>query len=126
VLRALETLLRPGGRIAFTTIHIAPGLSDGERRRARAAGPRAVASRASYRILLERAGFIDIAEVDVTGEFIETARAWLDERDRHHDELAALEAPGAFDQRQADHRAQLVATEAGLLRRALLSAIVPA
>lgn len=59
----------------------------------------------------------------MTDSFIETAKAWIDERACHRDELAALEAPGAFDQREADHRAQLAATEAGLLRRSLLSGV---
>ncbi len=123
MLRALGKLMRPGGRIAFTTIHLAPDLPPASRRRARRAGPRAVASRASQARLLEAAGFGDVDELDITEAFIDTQRAWLDARARHRDELAALEPPGAFDQRQADHRAQLVATEAGLLRRAMLSAV---
>jgi hypothetical protein len=38
------------------------------------------------------------------------------------EELARLEAPGAFAQRQADRRTMLAAIHAGLLRRALLLA----
>ena len=125
MLRALEKLLRPGGRIAYTTIHAPPGLSAAERRRARRDGPRAVTSRATQRRLVEAAGFIDIDDVDVTYEFIETMRASIDERSRHADELAALYPPGDFEQRQADHRAQLAATEAGLLQRVLGSATRP-
>jgi hypothetical protein len=123
VLRALARLLRPAGRIAFTTIHMPPDLSPAERRRAHRAGPRAVASRATPARLLHAAGFADVDELDVTEAFVTTQRAWLDGRARHRDELAALEAPGAFDQRQADHRTQLAATEAGLLRGSLLSAV---
>ena len=48
-----------------------------------------------------------------------------EEDKRHAEELATLDVPGVFEQRQADHRAQLAATEAGLLRRALLSATRP-
>lgn len=70
----------------------------------------------------EAAGFVDVDEVDVTSAFVETQRAWLEGRAHHRDALVALEAPGAFDQRQADHRAQLAATEAGMLRRSILSA----
>ena len=109
--------------MAFTTIHVAPGLSPAERRRASRAGPRAVASRRSQHHLLEAAGFIDIDEVDVTDSFVTTAGAWIEERGHHRDELAVLEPPGVFDQRQADHRAQLAATEAGWLRRSILSAV---
>jgi hypothetical protein len=123
VSRALRNLLRPAGRIAFTTIHVSAGLSPAARRRAHRAGPRAVASRAAQAQLLEAAGFVDIDELDVTDAFVETQRAWLEARARHRDELAPLEPPGAFEQRAADLRAQLAATEAGLLRRSLLSAI---
>jgi hypothetical protein len=111
--------------MAFTTIYVPAGLSPAERRRARRDGPRAVGSRATHRRLLEAAGFVDLDQIDVTGAFIETTRAWIDERSRHSDALAALDTPGAFAQRQADHRAQLAATEAGLLGRALLSATRP-
>jgi hypothetical protein len=123
VLRALANLLRPGGRIAFTTIHVAPDLSPAEKRHAHRAGPRAVASRAPQAQLLERAGFEDVEELDVTDAFLATQRDWIAARARHRDELAALDAPGAFDQRQADHRVQLAATEAGVLRRSMLSAV---
>jgi hypothetical protein len=109
--------------MAFTTIHAAPDLSPADRRRAYRAGPRAVASRAPQLELLARAGFRDLDEVDLTDAFVETQRAWLDARHRRRDELARLEAPGVFDQRQAEHRTQLAATEAGLLRRSLLFAV---
>jgi hypothetical protein len=40
-------------------------------------------------------------------------------------ELAGLEAPAAFEQRQADREAMLAAIDAGLLRRALVVARRP-
>ncbi len=122
MLRALKQLLRPGGRIAFTTIHISPGLDVASRRRARRSGPRAVASRRGQTQLLESAGFVDIDHVDITAEFAETARGWLREYRASYDELAAMEAPGAFAQRLRDGQRQLRAVEAGLLRRGLFAA----
>jgi hypothetical protein len=108
--------------MAFTTIFEAPGLPATARRRARAAGPRAVAMRSDHRRLLGSAGFGDITETDVTPEFRITAAAWLAEAAAYAEELARLEAPGAFEQRQADRRGMLAAIDAGLLRRALLLA----
>jgi hypothetical protein len=125
VLRAFKDLLRHGGRTAFTTIAIAEGLDRATRRRARRSGPRAVASRTDQQQLLRSAGYVDIEEVDVTALFIETMRGWVEQRDRHFDELARLEAPGEFEQRQRGHRVQLAATEAGLLRRVLFTAARP-
>jgi hypothetical protein len=46
----------------------------------------------------------------------------LAETEPHAEELARLEPPGAFEQRQADRRSMLAAIRAGLLRRALLLA----
>jgi hypothetical protein len=122
VLRALKQLLRPGGRIAYTTIYVTAGLAPAARRRAQRSGPRAVASRSEQAKLLASAGFADIDEIDVTAAFAVTARAWLRESEAHREELAALEPPGAFDERQRERRAQLAAIDDGLLRRGLLSA----
>jgi hypothetical protein len=105
-----------------STIFETPGLPPAARRRARAAGPRAVAMRSTHRRLLRSAGFGDIIELDVTPTFRDTAAAWLAESGAHAYELARLEPPGAFQQRQADRRALLAAIDAGLLRRALLFA----
>jgi hypothetical protein len=78
--------------------------------------------RSDHQRLLRAAGFRDITELDVTPAFAATAAAWLAETEPHAWELARLEPPGAFEQRQADRRAMLAAIRAGLLRRALLLA----
>ena len=78
--------------------------------------------RSDHQRLLAAAGFTDIVELDVTPAFAATAAAWLAETEPHTAELARLEAPGAFEQRQADRRRMLAAIHAGLLRRALLLA----
>lgn len=125
MLRALRRLLRPGGRIAFTTIFVTTGLPPTERRRAHRAGPRAVASRSTQRQLLASAGFVDIDEVDLTVEFAVTAWAWFHEWADHVDELVQLEGRDAFETRQRDRLTQLDAIEDGLLRRGLFWAARP-
>lgn len=125
MLRALKRLLRRGGRIAFTTIDVRPGLDEATRRRAHRAGPRAVASRASQGRLLASAGFVDLHQRDVTAAFTATTRAWIEERERHAGELAGAGPPGSFEQRQQEYRAQLAALEEGLLRRWMLAASRP-
>ena len=95
MLRALNRLLRPGGRIAYTTIFVAPGLSAARRRRAQRSGPRAVATRSDQQGLLASTGFADIEMVDLTVEFASTARAWLAAWAANEQELTALESPGA-------------------------------
>jgi hypothetical protein len=108
--------------MGLTSIVEAPGLPSAARRRARAAGPRAVAMRSNYRSLLRSAGFAEVIEVDVTSAFRTTAAAWLAESEAHADELARLEPPGAFKQRLADRRATSAAIDDGLLRRVLVLA----
>lgn len=126
MLRALKRLLRPGGRIALTTIYVPSGLPPGARRRAYRSGPRAVASRAEQSRLLTSAGFVDVVEIDLTHEFAITGRAWVDQWDIHVDELIQLEGSAAFEERQRGRRVQLRAIEDGLLRRGLFSATRPA
>lgn len=126
MLRALKQLLRPGGRIAYTTIFVTPGLEPTRRRRAQRSGPRAVGSRTDQPQLLVSAGFTNIEAVDLTTEWAHTARGWLDGWAANEAELSALESPRAFAQRQRERRRQLRAIEDGLLRRALFSATRPA
>ena len=77
--------------------------------------------RSDHQRLLGAAGFRDITELDVTLRL--PLPPLLASRDRAHaEELARLEPPGAFAQRQADRRSMLAAIRAGLLRRALLLA----
>jgi hypothetical protein len=122
VLRALKQLLRPGGRLAYTTIFVTPGLDPIRRRRARRSGPRAVGSRSDQRQLLVAAGFTDIEVVDLTPDWARTARGWLAGWTENEAELTSLESPAAFAQRQRERQTQLRAIDEGLLRRALFSA----
>ena len=125
MLRALKRLLRPGGRIAYTTIFVTPGLDPKRRRQAQRSGPRAAGSRSDQRQLLISAGFTDIDVVDLTIEWARAARGWIDGWAANEAELSARESPAAFAQRQRERRTQLRAIDDGLLRRALFSAARP-
>ena len=122
MLRALRQLLRPGGRIAYTTIFVAPDLTPAQRRRAQRSGPRAVASRTDQRQLLVSAGYVDVEMTDLSAEFATTSRAWLEAWETSMDELTAFEPREAIAQRQLERRVQQGAIDDGLLRRGLLSA----
>jgi cyclopropane fatty-acyl-phospholipid synthase-like methyltransferase len=77
VLRACHRLLRSGGRLAFTTIHVAPDLDARGHRRAVRAGPWQVSTRRPYPELVAQADFHDVAVIDVTPDYARTQRAWL-------------------------------------------------
>lgn len=125
VLRACRRLLRPGGRLAFYTIVISPGLSEADYRRARQAGPSAVASRRDHEAMLRAAGFTKVATADVTPDFLGTARAWLETQERYGPQLRVSVGEAPFEERQEESRALVAAIEGGLLRRALFVAQRP-
>ncbi len=119
-------MLRPGGRLAFYTIFIPPGLSEAAYRRARETGPSGVASRRRAQPeLLRSAGFVRVSEIKLTFEFLHIARAWLEARERHAAELRQSEGESQFEQKQAEDRREVEAIEAGLLRRSLFVAQRP-
>lgn len=119
MLRAGRLVLRRGGRTAFYSIFIPPGLTAPDHRRAVRRGPPAVATSSEYRSLLRSARFVEVEEVDVTAAYLDTARAWLRHGEEFQIELAALQPSGDFADRLARRRAAIAAIEGGLLRRAL-------
>ena len=126
VLRACQPVLRPGGRLAFTTIHVAPGLDGPRHRRAVRAGPPHVATRRPYPELVAQAGFIDVIEIDVTDDYARTQRAWLDANEAACRRVRlAVTSDKAFALGQADRRRAKAAIEDGLLRRSLITATSP-
>jgi hypothetical protein len=117
--------LRPGGRTAFYTIFIPEGLSEDARRRALAAGPPAVQTPQEHAAMLYSAGFVEISETDVTGEFVSVSRSLLEARQRYADPLRRAEGQSEFAERQTKSRGNIAAAEAGLLRRSLFVAERP-
>jgi sarcosine/dimethylglycine N-methyltransferase len=123
VLRACHRILRPGGRLAFTTIHVAPGLDAAQHRRAVRAGPWQVATRRPYPELVAQAGFTDVVGIDVTPEYARTQRAWCVANESRAPEVRRLTSDTEFATAQAHRRFAQAAIEEGLLRRSLITAI---
>ena len=123
VLRASHRLLRPHGRLAFFTIRVAPDLAQAAHRRAIDAGPPAPYG-PDLTEALQRVGFVDVREVDVTADYLETAQAWRAARIRHRDDLRPVD-PQVYDERLAQGGKAIAAIEAGLLRRTLHLARAP-
>ena len=119
MLRACRRLLRPGGRIAYFTIFTTPGLSKRDHRRAVRLGPRAVASRREQAELLEAAGLVEVVATDVTTDFLETTRRWVNYASKFEGDLRSTLGDTLFDEQQTDRRAMIAAIEEGLLSRAL-------
>jgi cyclopropane fatty-acyl-phospholipid synthase-like methyltransferase len=122
VLRACHRLLRPGGRLAFTTIHVAPDLDAPRHRRAVRAGPPQVATRRPYPELVAQAGFRDIDAIDVTQDYARTQRAWLEANELRAAEVRRITSDREFATAQADRRFAQAAIDDRLLRRSLITA----
>lgn len=122
VLRACRRLLRPGGRIAFTTIHVADDLDARQHRRAVRAGPWQVATRRPYPELVAQAGFVDVDSIDVTQDYARTQRAWLAANESHAVDVRRVTSDREFEMAQGDRRRARAAIEEGLLRRSLITA----
>lgn len=125
MLRACRRVLRPGRRLAFTTIELAEGLQGVRRRRAIAAGARASVTRKPYDHLLRSARFVEVMSQDLTDDFLHTARAWLSGVERSFDAVAAHDGEEATSERVANWREEIEALEEGLLRRTLYAAVRP-
>jgi cyclopropane fatty-acyl-phospholipid synthase-like methyltransferase len=122
VLRACHQLLRPGGRLAFTAIHVAPDLDARRHRRAVRAGPWQVATRRPYPELVAQAGLGDILVIDVTQDYARTQQVWLAANESHAADVRHLISDREFEKAQADRRYAQAAIEEGLLRRSLITA----
>ena len=126
VLRACYQLLRPGGRIAFTTIYIAPGVSERDYRRAvRARGP-GVAEKRAMLELVQTAGFANARERDMTRAFGRTTQAYIDNSARYEDALREAWGSARYAEGMRTRHATLALIEEGIVRRALYTARRPA
>ena len=126
VLRACHRVLKPGGRIAYYTIYVAPDLSAPDYRRIMKFWPSASVGRRSLSEMLESAGFTDVHETDVTRQYGVTSRAWVEGRRRRYDKLAQAMGEEALNGKIEEGESILALIKDGLLKRSLLTARRPA
>ena len=122
MLRACRQALRPGGRIAFTTIQPTPGLQAEQRGEANQLGPNEVAVSSSYQSMLRTAGFAVISATDVTAEYRSTLRRWLDATDRHETLIRGVIGDDTYEERSAQRKRDLQGVDDGLLSRFIYTA----
>ena len=124
VLESCRRVLAPDGRMLFTVISVAPGLSEGDRRRAVASGPTFIDAEADYPTLLDLTGWDILERDDITALYAEACRRQLDADESHETDLVALLGAAEYQDRVSEWRNKLVALGEGLLQRELF-VVVP-
>lgn len=84
-------------------------------------GPRAVAATAPDSNLMQSAGFEDVDVADVTVEFLDTARSWQREYNRHAEAVMQIIGEKEWEERQSDRAGLRRGIEEGLLQRVLVT-----
>jgi SAM-dependent methyltransferase len=122
VLEACRRVIRGGGRMVFSVISVAPGLSPDDHRRAVENGPEFIESEADYPTLLGQTGW-DILDYDnITMDYAASCRRQLGADEAQKDQLVKLIGAAEFAERLADWRLKISALKEGLLRRELFVA----
>ena len=118
-------MLKPGGRVAYFNIFIAPGASPEARRPLVREQPE-LYSRAEQTALLRSAGFARMVETDVTAEYRRTQSALYEANGRHARALRRTRGDKDFEESQRFRLHRLEAIDAGIVRRSLFVAERPA
>jgi len=118
VLAECRRVLRPGGRMAFSVITIADGLSADDHARAAETAPEFAESDTSYPALLAETGWGVRQRHDLTAEFMANCIRKLNAEGEMRAELEPL-IGADFDARQARMRRRIAVLERGHMRREL-------
>ena len=122
VLQECRRVIRIKGRMAFTVISVAPGLSPEQYRRGMESGPEFIEADADYPTLLAQTGWTLNERIDLSGAYADTCGGMLWSFDQQGDELAALLGASGYAERRSKLEAALAAIREGLQRRELLVA----
>lgn len=122
VLRACRQVIRGAGRMVFSVISVAPGLSSHDHKLAADVGPPFVESAVEYPTMLRQTGWAITDCVDLTVEYGQAHRRLLQELARLANELREVFGNAQYSERIEAKRATVEAIEGGLLRRELFVA----
>ncbi len=119
VLNACRRAIRPGGRMVFSVISIAPGLSGAAYQTALANGPPYIETDVPYTVMLEQADWQVADCFDITKDFVETVRRAVHAQEAHTKQLFELLGKVETTARMTRMKDRLAAREAGLHIREL-------
>ena len=114
-----------GGRMVFSVILIAPGLSEADYAVAANGGPTFIETDIPYPDMLEQSGWEITDHTDQTADYFDTFRNMFEQEQANEDELIRVHGADGAEALLDRRKATLVPVERGLLRRELFS-VMPA
>jgi ubiquinone/menaquinone biosynthesis C-methylase UbiE len=119
VLDECRRVIRRGGKMVFTVISVAPGLSCADHARAVDSGPPFVETECEYPELLEKAGWKIIERIDVSVAYKETGRRHIREVEARADEISELLGETGLTEMLAKRQRNVESVADGIVRRDL-------
>jgi ubiquinone/menaquinone biosynthesis C-methylase UbiE len=119
VLAECRRVIRPGGRMAFSVIYIAPSLSPMDHAAAIATAPAFAESDKSYPTMISETGWSIRQRHDLTSEFMANCRKKVSAEESLRAELEPLTSAASFDARHARYRRRIGVLERRHIRREL-------
>ncbi len=117
VLEACRRVIRPNGRMVFSVISAAPGLSETRQAVALENGPPFIETNSPYTELLEQSGWLVNDCFDITGEFVKTVSRVVSAQKSHETDLRKLLGDTETDTRLRRMKERLDARKSGVHRR---------
>ncbi len=125
-MRATFSVLKPGARHVFYVITTTEGLTHTDRARlAQRDGNEYVESAVGYDLLMSESGFVDIELVDVTPQYLETAKSWKMAWEEDAESFVALLGEEDYRTRMRNRSLDIAHAEDGLVKRYLVSGVKP-
>lgn len=122
MLEECRRVIAAGGRMAFSVIHLAEGMSAAAIRKTVASGPTLVEAPAPYADMLGAAGWHIEDEVDIAAAFADAVEAIAREYEAGAAALSELLGREEFEAELAKHRGKAAAIAAGHLKRTIFVA----
>ena len=123
VLRSCRDVVKPEGKMVFTVILTAPGLSEADYLKAVECGPSFIAAEGSYPDLLAEADWELISQLDLSNEFHETLKVMQNNELHYADVLEEMLGKEETMRRLSRTKESIYGLEHSLIRRELFEAV---